>query len=200
MSLFTALTTPARLFGRFRSDIRRSNTVDATRFGGSFSPLFAVLAVIAIGYPIIASVLHAFGPPTRPGDYLPLALRPFYDIVYAESLPFMIVAVGLGLASPALGVLFMTVFIPADLWAASASSAELRTPPWFSSFPAAIAARLASLGLLWILAVEIPLLTHRWGLAWAARGGRLPALRDVALGRIGGTRCWSTFGQAPCRG
>jgi hypothetical protein len=186
LTLFTVATAPARLLGWFRADLQRSVAADTARFRGAGSVLFAAVAVTAVLYPLVASAAHAYGPPTTGGDPLGLALRPLYDVVYAESLPFMLAAVAIGLFSPALGVLFMLVFIPADLWAAEASKAELVTYSWFSSLPTAVAARLASLGLLWILAVEIPLLTRRWALAWAGRGDVLPGRRAVAVGRVAG--------------
>ncbi len=150
---------------------------------------FAVLAVIAVAYPVAASIVHAVGAPRSGSEPLKLALSPFFDVVYSESLPFMIAAVGIGTFSPALGVLFLAVFIPADLIAAGTASFELREFVWqkMGPLPRPYLARTISYGLLWILAVEIPVLARGWASAWAGRGGRRPSVIAGGVGRVSAT-------------
>jgi hypothetical protein len=169
--------SPARLLGRWRRDLDASVAIDEERFGGTQGAIHAVLTFLAVAYPIAASVSHAFGNPTQLGDSLALALRPGFDVVYAESLPFMLAAVGLGLLSPALGVLFIIVFVPADLLAANGTR-ELETMSFQPPF-GALLARAASYGLLWILAVEIPLQVRRIALGAPGTGGQSPRLRKA---------------------
>jgi hypothetical protein len=180
---------PTRILGRLRPDLAASVTADEARFGGTAQAAFLVLAVIAVAYPIVASVAHRFGDVTLGGDALSLALRPGFDVVYSESLPFMLAAVGLGLFSPALGVLFMTVFIPADLLAAF-GTLELASNQYSDTPSFAPVARLASCGLLWLLAVEIPLRVRSMtaasggssnGTTGIARAATVAALATAAL-------------------
>jgi hypothetical protein len=160
---------PARILGRFRPDLTASVTADEARFGGTAKAPFLALAVIAVAYPIVASVAHRFGDVTLGGDALSLALRPGFDVVYSESLPFMFAAVTLGLFSPALGVLFVTVFIPADLLAAF-GTLELAANQYSDTPSFALLARLASYGLLWLLAVETPLRVGSIAAGWGGNG------------------------------
>ena len=171
---------PAALVGRFRAELRVATAQDERRFIGGGIPALIALAAIAVGYPVLASVAHSVGDPTPGGDSLLLALRPAFDVVYSESIPFMVAAVGVGLFSPAMGVLFMTVFMPADLVAAS-GSVELENYS-FQFLPfGAFLARFASYGLLWILAVEIPLQARNSALRWGSRGSPLSRFR-LAVG------------------
>jgi len=183
--VFTAATAPARLVGRWHQDLRNAIGADAETFGGSGAKrFFALLVVLAVAYPVAASIVHAVGAPRQGGDTLKLALSPFFDVVYSESLPFMIAAVGIGTFCPALGALLAAVFIPADLLAAGASQVELRTYQWQKWSPfAPHLARAISYGLLWILAVEIPLRARIWADSWARFRGEPSALR-AAVGRI----------------
>jgi hypothetical protein len=183
--VFILATAPARAVGRWHDDLWASLVDDAPTFGGfPARVIFTVLVVLAVVYPVVASIVHAVNvaPPRAPS--LVLALRPFFDVVYSESLPFMIAAVGIGLFSPALGVLFMTVFIPADLIAASRSTVELHALQKYGWFPAPILGRAISYALLWILAVEIPLRARAWARAWSARQEREPSVVGVFAGRI----------------
>ena len=158
---------PARLLGRWRSDIAESVAVDEERFAAGPRWALPALLVFAVLLPVAASLAHAIGPPNAGGDSLALALRPFFDVVYAESLPFMIATVGIGLFSPGIGVLFMLVFIPADYLAASYSNVELANQTWVGFWPGAWFARPASWLLLWVLAVEIPIRIRHFTIDWA---------------------------------
>jgi hypothetical protein len=130
-AVFRIATAPARWLSRVRPELRATLDVDAERARGSGVLLITVLAAIAVGYPVLASVWHAVGEPTFSTDWLGLALRPVYDSVYTESLPFMLAVAGIGVFSPALGVLLLAVFIPADLIATRCSGS------WQSRFPSA---------------------------------------------------------------
>lgn len=161
---------PAFVASRFRSALVDSMAQDRARFAGGRAGVLAALAVAGVLYPIGVSLAHVLGTAGVVGDSLALALRPGFDVVYSESLPFMLGAVALGLASPALGVLFMAVFVPADLLAAGASG-ELENYSWQPFAFGGLFARLASYGLLWILAVEIPMHARAVGVQVAGNGG-----------------------------
>lgn len=180
--IFSLATAPTRLLGRFRADLEETLAADAIRFGGAASRFFALLALLAVAYPLAAAIVHANSPSTLGGTTLTNALRPFYEVVYTESLPFMIAAAGIGFFSPALGVLLVLVFIPTDLLAASTTTAELTTMYWQIP-PGPFVARLGSYLLLWILAVEIPTRVRLFA-DWATRGGS----SSMALGaaQLGG--------------
>lgn len=183
--VFTLATAPARLVGRWHPDLRTSVEADAATFDGpSARTFFVLLAALAVVYPVAASIVHAVGAAPPRAESLVLALRPFFDVVYSESLPFMIAAAGIGMFCPALGVLFMAVFVPADLIAASRSPVELQALQKFGWFPAPILGRTISYALLWILAVEIPLRARGWASAWAGRPGSEPSLVAGVAGRI----------------
>lgn len=179
--LLRLVWVPAEVAGRFRPLLQRSVARDAATDGGTARRAFAVLATLAVAYPVAASFAHAFGGPTPFGDSLALALRPAFDVVYAESIPFMLAAIGIGLVSPALGVLFLAVFIPADLLAAFASN-ELENYT-FQELPpgAAYLGRFSSYGLLWILAVEIPLQTGGLVGRWERAPNRAASRARLAL-------------------
>ena len=191
---FGVATAPARLLSRYRADFRATVLADAVTFSSSIArPFFVLLAALAVAYPVAASYVHAVGASRPRAEALTLALAPFFDAVYSESLPFMIAVAGIGAFSPSLGVFFMAVFIPADLIAASRSTVELQSLQVWGSFPAAILARLISYGLLWILAVEIPIAARLWSTAWAGRGGRMPSLASMAVARMSATAVFVFF-------
>jgi hypothetical protein len=107
-----------------------------------------------------------------------MALNPTYYYGYTESLPFMIAALGVGVFSPALGVLWVLVHAPADLWA----TATVRVPGSQLTTPMAIPARLIGEAILWVGVVELPLLARRWAAGWAARvAGSASTLRSAAV-------------------
>ena len=55
---FRLATLPARVVGRWRDDLAWATRSDAVTYAGSRTWLFLILTVIAIAYPIIASVVH----------------------------------------------------------------------------------------------------------------------------------------------
>jgi hypothetical protein len=175
--LFHLATTPARWLSHFRTDLRVSLAEDAATFSGTAARAFAVFILIALACPILVSAVHAsIGMGALPRmEPINHAVLPYYEDVYAESLPFMIAVAGIGAFSPALGVLLIAVFIPADLFAASKDTTSLQSLQSWGAFPAAPLARFISYGLLWILAVEIPLFARRWATGWAHRDGHLPS-------------------------
>jgi hypothetical protein len=163
-------STPALRLGRLRPALRRLVVLDAIRFSGGFERVFLALATIAIAYPVVSSVAHAIGGPTPPGDPLSHALRIGFDVVYTESIPFMVAGLAIGLVSPALGLLFVIAFVPTDLLAAAVSG-ELAT--MYGQIPfGAVLGRIASYALLWILVVEVPIAARTAAGRWAARRGR----------------------------
>jgi hypothetical protein len=180
-AVFRLATTPARWLSRFHIGLRSSLSDDAQTFGGGGArAVFVVLAVIAVAYAVAASVAHAFGlfiPSPQPDDYI---RAPFFRDVYSESLVFMTVVAGIGAFSPALGVLFLAVFIPADLAAASYSG-ELIPSPAYDPWPVPVLGRAITYGLLWILAVEIPLVVRRLATSWPSARRNAPSAGVVLL-------------------
>ena len=177
------------MLSRWRTDLLVSLHEDAATFRGRALVVFGVLTLVAVAYPIIAQLVHAYiGPQPRTIDALSSAMKPYFVIVFAESLPFMIAVAGIGAFSPALGVLLMVIFIPADLAAASVGEwHQLKTHPSLDPFPAGIAARLITYGVLWILAVEIPLVVRRWVAGFAAARSVAPSRAMRAAATAGAT-------------
>lgn len=169
---------PARLLGRFKAELAASADLDEARFAGS--RIYPVLAVTAVAYPIVASIAHALGSATFGVADLSFAIRPTFDVVYAESLTFILAGIGLALISPALGALFMAVFVPADLVAAYYSG-EIQNTGIQVPFTGLLG-RLASLGLLWIAVVELPIRARDALVGWAARHDRDPTTLSLAIG------------------
>lgn len=176
-------TAPARWLSRWRPDLGVSLSEDGATFAAAAARVFAVLAVIAVAYPIVASVVHAAGISAAVSQPEQIMTRALFIDAYSESLIFMTVAAGLGAFSPALGVLFLAVFIPADLVAASIGS-ELIPPAVWDPWPVPIAARAISYGLLWFLAVEIPLRVRRWATSRTGPG-QPSSVASVATTMVG---------------
>ena len=176
---FAIATFPARLIGRVRADLRASIAADELTFHGRARTLFIGLAALAIVYPVLGSIFHVVDPPIILGDPLELALRPFWDVAYAESLPFLIVASLIGAYSPALGVLLVLALIPSDLAAAAISRVEVSKHEW-QVYPSPVIGRAISYALLWILAVEIPLLARVGAFAFGGRAGARRSIRGTA--------------------
>jgi hypothetical protein len=91
----------------------------------------------------------------------------------------MIAALAIGVLSPALGVLWVLIHAPADLLATAVMHA-----PGAQLEPAATAipARLISDAVLWIGAVELPLLARRWAATWpAALADRPSTVRSASV-------------------
>ena len=172
-------TAPARWVSRYRPDLAASLRADAAAFAGSRARLFTAVALFAVAYPIIASLLHALVGPQPPGeDFLAYAIAPYVTFVYLDSLPFMIAVAGVGVFSPALGVLLLAVFVPADLSAVFVASWDyplVGAPNQIHPVQGGVPARLISYAILWILAVEIPLRARRWAAGWRSSRGSPPS-------------------------
>jgi hypothetical protein len=169
------VTLPARLLSRWRGDLAETIAEDDKVFGNGWRrSLYVLLVLVCVGYPLVISYFHATLPfVSRDPSEFGLAIRPFITWVWSESLWFMVAIGAVGLLSPALGVTSILVFAPADLIAANFADG-LQLVPLLPG----VAARLVSYGLLWVLAVEIPVRARRW----AARSGRE---RDSLAGRVG---------------
>jgi hypothetical protein len=164
---FGLVTAPARWLGRLRPDLAASIEADAITFAGARSVLFLVLALIAVAFPLVASIVRAVqdGASATDTEFL-MTLNPSFYYGYTESIPFMALALAIGVLSPSLGVLWVLVHAPADLISTAlvhAPASQLDPPE------AAIAARVLSDAVLWIGAVELPLLARRWAATWPAR-------------------------------
>ncbi len=182
--VFHLATAPARWLSRYRPDLAVSLSEDGATFGAAAIRVFAVLALFAVAYPIVASVAHAAGIASVVVQPEQVITRTLFIDAYSESLLFMLAAAGIGAFSPALGVLFLAAFIPADLVAAAIAN-ELVPPAVWDPWPVPVAARAISYGLLWILAVEIPLRVRRWAKSRTAPGDP-PSVASVAV-TTGGT-------------
>jgi len=165
--LFGIASAPARLASRLRPNLAAAVEEDARFFIGTRRWLFALLAVVAIAYPLGVSFFRAVTDwaPSFNGD-LDNALFPLFFQAYSESMPFMLAAIGVGILSPTLGVLMLALFLPADILASAFSQ-----DPGAQLVPAelAIPARILSVAILWIAVIEVPLAARRWVAARQAR-------------------------------
>ena len=166
------LTAPARFLGRWRPELAAATADDDRVFaGGARRAAYVALALVAIGYPLIISVVHAVLPSIyRDPSELGLALRPFIIWTWSESLWFIGALATIGILSPALAVTAFVLFVPTDLVAANAAQGFQLIP-----LPDAIFGRLVGDLVLWILIVEIPLRARRWSVANQGRGDWLAA-------------------------
>ena len=149
-------TLPARLAGVVHGGVRAAVRGDVALLERLPVPPVA-WPLVAVGIPVLAAVLHVVAPIGDPFN----SNSPFvfsYADVYTESIPFMVIALLIGLLAPTLGVLFVLSFAVFDLIAAGLSPYELEP------MHTAIAGRLVADWLLWLLAVEVPLLVRSAGL------------------------------------
>jgi hypothetical protein len=166
------VTAPARLIARWRPELAAAIADDDRVFAsGRRRSLYVALALVAIGYPLIISVIHAALPSIyRDPSELFLAMHPFIIWTWSESLWFIGALVTIGILSPALAVTAFVIFVPTDLVAANAAQGFQLIP-----LPDAIFGRLVGDLVLWILIVEIPLRARRWSVASQGRGDWLAA-------------------------
>ena len=157
---------PALLIGQLHRPLARSVRPDAElihRLPGRFADDL-VLPAIAVAVVIVFS-------------WLRLGIRD----VFTESLPFMALAVVIGLVAPALGVIIVLLHAIGDLARTLGTPSAAADP---LQFLAGIGARLISYYLLWLLVVEIPLLAR--AVPFAALASARPtgerARRVVAIG------------------
>lgn len=166
---------PAWWLGRVRPGLRAATVADAARLRELPSVLGRiVLPALAIGVPLLLSIGHAT---THRGFWAPQGATGtaliIYD-VFTESIPFMIVAGAIGLASPAAGVLVALTYAVGNL-AVTVWSDELI--PVFGAF----VGRLVTYLVLWLLVVEIPLLGRLVFEWWSNRDDAPRAKRIAAL-------------------
>ena len=141
---------PAWQIGRVRSDLRAAAVADASRLSELPSVVrSALVPAIAVLVPAAVIGLHATTQPFSqpPQDSLTLVI----SMVFTESLPVMAAMLAIGLLAPAAGALAVIVFAIGDL-VLTVPRGEFDPPLW------ALMARLASYWLLWVLAVEVPLM------------------------------------------
>jgi hypothetical protein len=157
-----AWMAPAWVIGRFRPQLRAATTADAAaleRFPRQIAeagPLLLVL-LLAAGFAALHG-LHSFYSTKPDVEWARLSLAN----TYLEIPIFLFLAILVGVAAPSLGVLLVLVYAALDL-VASTSQPEQYTP-----FPGALAGRLVSLWLLWLLVVEIPVLARSLAVSWRA--------------------------------
>jgi hypothetical protein len=146
-----------------------------------------VLPAVAIGLPLVISLLQAGTPPNGQPIPDPMTFT-IYD-VFTESLPFIAAALVIGIASPAAGALLVLAYAIGNL-AVTLVSGELEAPL------EATFGRLVSYGLLWLVAVEIPLL-GRLAVEWTVGDERASVGRRWAgLGVGSAVIAVSTFAWA----
>lgn len=151
---------PARLIGRIRPSVLAASASDAIELARVPRVVIAVALPLAV-FVLCAIVSYSHGTavgahPSRQIEWLRLTI----DHSYTESALFMLAAVVIGAFSPGLGVFFVLIFGVMDIVTAIPSSYELRP------FPKALAGRLIAIWLLWLLAVEVPVLGRQLGLSW----------------------------------
>ena len=143
---------PAWRLGRLRPGLRAATASDAARwaelrlrFGG------IILPALAIALPLLLGLGHLSrgGPWTYTLDVDPWTVR-IYD-VFTESIPFMVAAAALGMASPAAGVLLVGAYGVSDLLVTIVTG-ELQP------LLGATVGRFVSYLVLWLLVVEVPLM------------------------------------------
>ncbi len=177
---------PAWLIGRFRPRLHAATLGDARAlerfptFVVESVPLLLVL-LLAGGFSLIHG-LHLFR--TSSLDYGWIRLSMVYT--YLEIPIFLLLAILIGNASSALGVLFVLLFGVMDLSVAATQYHQL-TP-----LPGAVAGRLVTLWWLWLLAVEIPVFGRSLAVSWPAMArNRLAVAALAALTTGGFTWLWA---------
>lgn len=148
---------PALLLDRIRPGLAEQAAADAASITRLPRGVGLALPLLAVAIPIAFSVPHALAPSALNAVDFTFQILD----VYQESLPFMMVAAALGLLAPTLGLLFVLVFLPADMVAALFQQGEM-TP-----LPMAILARTLSCWVLYLLATELPMAAHDMA-DWAA--------------------------------
>ena len=119
---------------------------------GSFARVGLPLAAVAL--PLGLSILHAMRPVGSFENYLEPSPWTFLIwTTFTQSISFVALAAAIGLLSPAAGALLTVTYALTDIPAALVTNEMY-------AFPGAILGRIASYGLLWLLAVEIPVLAR----------------------------------------
>jgi hypothetical protein len=170
---------PARLVGRVRPRVRAAAAADATAL--QRLPTLAVSVALPLLVVLLAGVVSATHATSQILHVSPQVdwFRFLIDDVFTESPLFLLAAVVAGAFSPALGVFLVVVFGVMDIAAATQQPGELEP------LPVALAGRLVGLWLLWLVAVEIPILGRQLGLSWqriARQPVAVAALTAVATG------------------
>jgi hypothetical protein len=160
---------PLWIVGGVRSGLREAALADRSWLN-RVPVMWVALPALAIAIPLLITLLHATTPQSeQPApDVLAVVIRD----VFTESLPFMAVALVLGIASPAAGALLVVVFGVGNL-VVTFISREL-DPILGATF-----GRLVSYTLFWLLVVEIPLF-GRWIAEWMMKSEDAAVSRRVA--------------------
>jgi hypothetical protein len=132
-----------------------------------------LLPAAAVVIPVLVSLAHATTATTvQANPYEPWSLL-IYD-VFTESVPIMLAGLAIGLVAPAAGLLFVLVYGIGNV-AATIVTGELEPV-----LPA-LYGRLASLVILWLLVVDIPLVGRRGVEWWIGRGPASRSRRAAAV-------------------
>jgi hypothetical protein len=185
---------PARLIGRVRPGLAAAAQSDAI----ALERLPRLLGTVAVPLTVIAiaagfAALHAVsGPRTDPPVHLEWLNLSMYNI-YTEVPLFIFTACIIGALSPAAAVLFVLSFGAFDLIAAATHPEELR---FWALRPFPIAGRLIAYWLLWLLAVEIPVMGRMMAVSVRGLAGSRIAVAGVS-GLLVGTFTWLWTLAAP---
>lgn len=172
---------PAIALGRLRPPLKAATTADAARLRELPAWLArVVLPLAAVGLPLALSVLHALRPVFDYGTVYadPAPWTFLIWTTFTESISFVVLAAVIGMVTPAAGVLVVLVYAATDLPAAFVTREMLQ-------FPGAVIGRFSSYLLLWLLAVEIPLLSRAM-VEMVARADDAPRSRRVAAVLLAG--------------
>ena len=154
--------TPARVIGRMRPALLATAQADAMVFARLPRVVrVAVIPLIVFGIAAAFAGLHAFTTGFEPA--LPLNWLRFHMAnIYTEVPLFIIAASLIGAFSPSAAVMFVLSFGSLDLVAAAMHPEELNISA-VRPFP--IVGRLVAYWLLWVVAVEVPVLGRTLGLS-----------------------------------
>ena len=170
---------PARLVGRIRPALLSAAESDARAFSRLPMILVALIPpLVVIAFSLVLSISNASTVASHASPHVDW-LRFGADAAYTESPPFLLMAVVVGALSPALGVFLVGFFGVTDIIAATYGPYELHP------FPSALFGRLIALWLLWLVAVEIPIVGRQLGLSWQRVAGNrfmVAALTGLASG------------------
>lgn len=157
---------PARFIGHYRPILWSAAHADVwafERLPRAWVDIWFPLAIVVLA--LVPSLFHLLGPGQLTLYQIDFT-RLRVDDVYTESFVFMAGALLVGALSPALGAFLVFVFVVFDLVAASQQMNEL--VPFFP----ALFGRVVSWWLLWLLAVEVPLIGRSMAASVAAGAGR----------------------------
>jgi hypothetical protein len=166
---------PARFVGRVRPALLAASQADAIVFSELPRMRRALIPVAVLGLAAAFAALHAVTSGSEPA--LPLNwLRLHMDNIFTEIPLFLLAAAVIGGLSPAAGALFVISFGAFDLIAAAMHPEELHIS---AIHPVPFVGRFVAYWLLWLLAVEVPVVGRILGFSIRSLAGRPAAIAAV---------------------